>query len=97
MTRGVVPYTIAGGVPARSIRDRIPKAMIDRFIALAWRNHDLGGINREASFSNPEAMLALVEQHVAAGALPALAPRRYRIERKKGADARIVPLAEGNA
>lgn len=36
VSRDVAPYTIVGGVPAKLIRERFPKAVGDRMDALAW-------------------------------------------------------------
>lgn len=36
VTKDVAPYTIVGGVPARPIRERFPKATAERLQALAW-------------------------------------------------------------
>ncbi|MCO5057795.1 MAG: acetyltransferase [Rhizobiaceae bacterium] len=42
VSKDVAPYTIVGGVPARPIRERFPRAIAERFQALAWWdwNHD---------------------------------------------------------
>jgi phosphonate metabolism protein (transferase hexapeptide repeat family) len=36
VTRDVEPYTIVGGVPARAIRERFPRAIAQRLIRIAW-------------------------------------------------------------
>jgi hypothetical protein len=36
VTREVAPYTIVGGVPATPIRRRVPEAIAERLLALAW-------------------------------------------------------------
>lgn len=40
VTRDVAPYTIVAGTPAVKLRDRQPKAIADRLIALAWWDWD---------------------------------------------------------
>jgi hypothetical protein len=40
VTKNVEPYTVVGGVPARPIRDRFPKAIADRLLACAWWDWD---------------------------------------------------------
>jgi acetyltransferase-like isoleucine patch superfamily enzyme len=35
-TKDVAPYTIVGGVPARLIRQRFPRAIADRLQRIAW-------------------------------------------------------------
>ncbi len=36
VTKDVAPYTIVGGVPARPIRERFPRAIAERLLTLAW-------------------------------------------------------------
>jgi len=36
VSKDVAPYTIVGGVPAKPIRERFPKAVAERLQALAW-------------------------------------------------------------
>ncbi|WP_425417953.1 DapH/DapD/GlmU-related protein [Oricola indica] len=36
VSKDVAPYTIVGGVPARPIRERFPKAIAERLQTLAW-------------------------------------------------------------
>ena len=36
VTKDVEPYAIMGGVPARLIRHRYPKEMIDAFLRIKW-------------------------------------------------------------
>lgn len=36
VTRDVAPYTIVAGTPARPLRERQPRAIADRLMALAW-------------------------------------------------------------
>ena len=40
VTKDVAPYTIVAGTPARPLRDRQPRAIADRLIALAWWDWD---------------------------------------------------------
>ncbi len=40
VSKGVEPYTVVGGVPAKLIRERFPKAVADRMQALAWWHWD---------------------------------------------------------
>lgn len=40
VSKDVAPYTIVGGVPARPIRERFPRAIAERFQALAWWDWD---------------------------------------------------------
>ncbi len=45
VSRDVDPYVIVGGVPARPIRERFPKAIADRMRALAWWDWDHGRLH----------------------------------------------------
>ena len=40
VSKDVAPYMIVGGVPARPIRERFPRAIAERFQALAWWDWD---------------------------------------------------------
>ena len=40
VTKDVAPYTIVGGVPAKLIRERFPKRLVERFERLAWWDWD---------------------------------------------------------
>ncbi|MFD1508043.1 chloramphenicol acetyltransferase [Lacimonas salitolerans] len=40
VTRDVPPYTIVAGTPAKPLRDRQPREVADRLIALAWWDWD---------------------------------------------------------
>jgi hypothetical protein len=40
VSKDVAPYMIVGGVPAKPIRERFPKAVADRLQALAWWDWD---------------------------------------------------------
>lgn len=36
VTKDVAPYTIVAGIPATPVRPRLPRAVADRLVALAW-------------------------------------------------------------
>lgn len=36
VSRDVAPYTVVGGVPARAIRDRFPRAIAERLARIGW-------------------------------------------------------------
>lgn len=40
VTRDVAPYMIVAGCPARPLRERLPAAVADRIVALAWWDWD---------------------------------------------------------
>jgi len=40
VTRDVAPYTIVAGVPAAPLRRRLPEALAERMVALAWWDWD---------------------------------------------------------
>ena len=40
VTRDVAPYTIVAGVPAAPLRDRLPRGVAERLIALGWWDWD---------------------------------------------------------
>jgi len=40
VTREVAPFAIVAGIPAKSVRDRLPPAIAERIIALGWWDWD---------------------------------------------------------
>lgn len=36
VTKDIPPYTVAGGIPAKPLRQRIPSHLIDKMIKIAW-------------------------------------------------------------
>ena len=36
VSRNVPPYTIVGGVPARTLRERLPRSLAEAFLRIAW-------------------------------------------------------------
>ena len=62
MTKDVPPYTIVGGVPARSIRRRFDEETIKKLEALRWWDWDEERIKRSIpaiQSGDIEALLAL--------------------------------------
>lgn len=50
VTHDVEPYAVAGGVPARVIRYRYPKEMIDAFLRIKWWDWPVEKINANFEF-----------------------------------------------
>jgi len=65
VTKDVPPFSVVGGVPARTIRRRFPAALVERIRATPWWNYDLSGLT--LPWRDPAAALSLLEQAVATG------------------------------
>lgn len=61
VTKDVPPYAIVGGNPARIIRYRFPKEMIDRFLAAKWWNYDPEWM-KNVDIRDPMAVLSFFER-----------------------------------
>lgn len=61
VTKNVPPYAIVGGVPAKIIRYRFEKAVIERLLASKWWELDMK-ILRSLDFSNPHHALDQLEE-----------------------------------
>jgi acetyltransferase-like isoleucine patch superfamily enzyme len=60
VTGDVPPYAIVGGVPARVIRYRFPKDIVDRLLAISWWDRDLEWIRSHIdSFADVEKFVLL--------------------------------------
>ena len=63
VTKDVPPFTIVGGVPARTIKQRFPEATIKRLLATEWWQRDFTEIEKLAPlFINPEELLDSLEK-----------------------------------
>lgn len=60
VTKDVEPYAIVGGVPAKVIKYRFDKEIIDKLLALEWWNKDVEWLSKNAQlFVNTENIEAL--------------------------------------
>nr|WP_308219917.1 CatB-related O-acetyltransferase [Roseomonas pecuniae] len=92
VTRDVPPFTIVAGIPARPLRQRLPKATAERIQALAWWNYHL---DRTALgpilYSNPEAALDRIEAAIRDGTLRPNPPAHRHFEQRKGEILEVTP------
>lgn len=63
VTRDVAPYVIVAGVPARPLRDRQPRAVADRLIALGWWDWDHGRLREALRDFRSLSAEAFLEKH----------------------------------
>lgn len=76
VTRDVEPYAIVGGVPARLIRWRHPRAVIDGLTELAWWQYNLADI-QDLDFRNPDRFVDQLSRRAAG--LSSWAPERLNV------------------
>ena len=81
VTRDVPDYAIVAGSPAKVLRMRYPDAVIERLLALAWWNYDLGPVKAEIDWTRVDRALGFLEDAAAAGRLTVLRPDTYRVTR----------------
>lgn len=79
VVKDVEPYAIVGGNPAKLIRYRFPKPVIERLLAIRWWELEHEAICR-LPFNEIERCLDILEQRQARGELPRLPPRYIRIQ-----------------
>lgn len=63
VTKDVPPFSIAGGVPARIIKQRFPDKIINRLQEMRWWNYALFDLDCNA-WSNPEKTLDILENAI---------------------------------
>jgi len=63
VTKDVAPYQIVAGVPARPVRARLPEALADRMIALAWWDWDHARLRAALEDFRVLSAEAFVEKH----------------------------------
>lgn len=62
VTKDVEPYTIVGGVPARFLKQRFERHIIDRLLTSKWWELDDEALGRIGSFvDNPEEFLRVID------------------------------------
>jgi Acetyltransferase (isoleucine patch superfamily) len=81
VTRDVPPYAIVAGVPARVIRLRFPENTVERLLRVQWWRYDLAPHKHAIDFSNIDAALDYIEDHLARGDLDLLRPDTWRVRR----------------
>lgn len=73
----VPPYAIVAGTPARIMRLRYDKAIVERLLALQWWHYDLAPYKNDVDFSRMEETLAFFERRKSQGQLEPLEPKAY--------------------
>lgn len=79
IVKDVPPYSIVGGNPARLIRERFPREIIDRFLDLEFWSYDPRGF-RDIDMFDIEKFLDTMEQRKAEERLSAFRPKRLSFQ-----------------
>ena len=83
VTRDVEPYTICGGVPAKTIRKRFGADVIERLLALQWWKYNI--LRDDLPLNKIEDALVALERRAELNELEIYSPSRVRIFREDGA------------
>ena len=84
VTRDVPPYTVVGGVPARTIRPRFgDDALAERLEEARWWRFDAPGLSG-IPFEKPEEALREIARRKAEGVLRPRRPLRWALRRRGG-------------
>lgn len=84
VTKDIPPYTIVGGIPARTIRQRFDDKTIERFLALQWWLYDIAPLKKSVGYTNVQAFLDALERGLQGNTLPILRPETYLLENDNG-------------
>ncbi|MBN2525830.1 MAG: CatB-related O-acetyltransferase [Deltaproteobacteria bacterium] len=79
VTKDVPPYTIVGGIPAKTIRLRFPDDIIAKLLKLKWWNYELAPVAKKIDYSNIEKAIDLIENNIAVKKITMLKPPRYTL------------------
>lgn len=90
VTRDIAPFSIVGGVPAKSIRYRFSEQLVKQIRSAAWWQYNLVGFHIDWEY--PEQALAEILELVKLGDILPYRPRRYRTWRE--ADKILAQLVE---
>lgn len=90
VTKDVPPYAIVGGVPAKVIKYRFPKEIIDRLIKTSWWSYG-PDIMKGCDVTNVEKTLKEIEKRIAEG-FPKYDAELIKIDPKTGT---VIPGIEG--
>ncbi|MBK0380670.1 hypothetical protein I5M19_15205 [Mucilaginibacter sp. SD-g] len=52
VTKNIPPYTIAGGIPAKILKQRFTEQQIEKLLAIKWWNWDVGKIKNKSQLFN---------------------------------------------
>ena len=81
VTKDVAPYQVVGGVPARVIKSRFSDAIIARLLELRWWDYEVMG--KPIDWTAPEVALDWLEAEAAAGCLPRVDNRWFKISARE--------------
>lgn len=80
VTKDVPPYSVVGGIPARTIKERFPSDLVERLVALRWCEYGLPALNG-APMHQPYKAVDIIEQNIGRG-IPYFQPARYSLNNK---------------
>ncbi|MCZ4092381.1 CatB-related O-acetyltransferase [Ensifer psoraleae] len=83
VTKDVPPYSIVAGVPAKVIRPRFERSLVERFLRVKWWDFDLAPVKGKLDFSKPAEALELVEDAIERRMILPLSPKRLEVQGEK--------------
>jgi acetyltransferase-like isoleucine patch superfamily enzyme/Flp pilus assembly protein TadD len=75
VTKNVEPYSVVVGIPAKHIKFRFAKNIINALIVLKWWDYDIQKFASKLDFSNPEDVMQKIEQAISLGQLERFQPQ----------------------
>lgn len=75
VTKNVEPYAIVGGVPAKHIKFRFAKNIVNSLIALKWWDYDIQKLASKLDFSNPMDTIQNIEKAINSNQLERFQPQ----------------------
>jgi len=82
VTKDVAPFTVVGGVPAKVIRQRFSKELVDQITEIAWWDYNVLGL--EIDWQDPESAITEIKKYIQDGTLTRFKHRLFDMTNNDG-------------